>query len=487
MVIATRVRSLRRSAALLLTLAGTAALAQNPASAASMAHAASVSAAVDSQPPQRTSAVLFADAASGQENAGSTQSAQTPPSGQPPTVTLQDALERAKINSATFRAAVTDRGLARQDIVQARAALLPGVSYATSYLYTQGNGSPSGRFIANNGVHEYLAQGNAHQTLGLTPIADFQRVTAAEALAKAKLEIATRGLVVTVVDSYYNLVVSARKRANTQSAYDEAQQFLDLSRMLERGGEVAHSDVIKAQLQANDRQLSLQEAQLAEQKARLGLAVLLFPNFSQDFTVVDDLRFAPPLPLFAEAQQLAEKNNVDLKAAALALKVASHEVTAAFGAHLPSLTLDYWYGIDANHFAVSSFGIRNLGYAAQATLNVPVFNWGALQSKVKQAELRRAFAQVELTEAQRVAVANLNGFYAEAATARSELDQLRESAELAAESLRLTNLRYKAGEATALEVVDAQNSLILSRNAYDDGEARYRMAIARLQTLTGSF
>jgi outer membrane protein TolC len=53
--------------------------------------------------------------------------------------------------------------------------------------------------------------------------------------------------------------------------------------------------------------------------------------------------------------------------------------------------------------------------------------------------------------------------------------------------LRLTNLRYQAGESTVLEIVDAQNTLTLARNAFDDGQARYRVALANLQTLTGSF
>ncbi len=402
-------------------------------------------------------------------------------------LTLQDALQRARANSAQFQAAATDHALAREERVQARAALLPSVNYTTSYLYTEGNGTPSGRFIANNAVHEYIAQGNARQVVGLAPVADFRRATAAEALARAKAEIAARGLVVTVVEAYYDATVSGRKRANTQAAADEAQQFLAISRQLESGGEVAHSDVIKAQLQANDRQRDLREAQLAEQKARLALAVLIFPNYTQDFTVVDDLRFPPPLPSFAEAQALAQRNNADVNAAVRALEVANNEVTVARAGHLPSLALDYWYGIDATRFAVRTDGIRNLGYAAAATLNLPVFSWGATQSKVKQAELRRRLARVELTQTQREAVANLNAFYAEADAARAGIVLLRDSAELAAEGLRLANLRYQGGEATALEVVDAQNSLVQARNAYDDGEARYRIALARLQTLTGSF
>jgi outer membrane protein TolC len=101
--------------------------------------------------------------------------------------------------------------------------------------------------------------------------------------------------------------------------------------------------------------------------------------------------------------------------------------------------------------------------------------------------LRRQQAQRELSATQRQLLANLQAFYGEAETARNELDTLRESAELAEQSLRLTTLRYQAGEVSVLEVVDAQNTLITARGAYDDGEARYRVALANLQTLTGSF
>ena len=113
-----------------------------------------------------------------------------------------------------------------------------------------------------------------------------------------------------------------------------------------------------------------------------------------------------------------------------ALEVANHEVTVARAGHLPTLVLDYFYGIDANHFAVSTDSIRNLGYSATATLNIPVWHWGAIESKVKQAELQRHQAQVELSAAQRQAIADLQSFYAEAETGREQLDTLRNSAEL---------------------------------------------------------
>ena len=403
------------------------------------------------------------------------------------TLTLEDALTRAKANSPQFQAALTQLGLAREDRVQARAMLLPDVNYTNSFIYTQGNGA-TGIYIANNGVHEYISQGVAHEALGFGSVADYRRAKAAQALAKARAEIAARGLVVTVVQSFYGLLVAQEKTLNTARATDEAQHFLDLSKKLEAGGEVAHSDVIKAEIQANDAQRQLQETKLAEQNARLALAVLLFPNFFQDFALLNDLSEPPALPARSVVEQMAQNNNPELHAALSALMVANKQVTVARSGHLPSLTVDMFYGIDANQFATEDRnGFRNLGYAGAATLNIPIFSWGATQSKVKQAGLQRHQAQVELSFAQRQALADFQSFYAEADTALGQIATLHSSADLAAESLRLTNLRYQAGEATALEVVDAQNTLTLARNAYHDGEARYRLALANLQTLTGTF
>jgi outer membrane protein TolC len=405
----------------------------------------------------------------------------------PLTITLLDALERARANDPSFHSALTDLGVAREDRVQSRAGLLPSVSYNNSFIYTEGSGQPAGRFVANNGVHEYISQANVHQSVSLSNMADYRRSSAAWAQARAKAEIATRGLVVTVTQAYYGLVVAQRKYATAQRASTEADRFQKISQKLENGGEVAHADVVKANIQAQQQRRDLQEAQLDMGRSRLDLAVLIFADWNQNFSVVDDLQTPEPLPGFADVEVAGKKNNPELRAALAAFSVANHQVTAAWGGLLPSLSVDYFYGIDSNHFAIRTDGVRNLGYSAVASLQIPIFNWGGDRSKLKQAELRRDQARIELTHEQRLLLSHLQQFYDEASTARSEMDSLSSSAEMAAESLRLTNLRYQAGESTVLEIVDAQNTLTLARNAFDDGQARYRVALANLQTLTGSF
>src|SRR5690242_12117142 len=400
-------------------------------------------------------------------------------------LTLQDALARARKNSVAFQSALTDSAIARQDRFQAAGALLPSVNYNNTAWYTQGKGG-NPIFIANNGVHEYLSQGNIHESIGLADVAGFRRTSALAAAAKARAEIASRGLVVTVVQDYYSVAAAQQKVASAQKAADEGDRFLKLTQELEHGGEVAHSDVIKAELQATERRRGLQEAQLGLLNARLDLAVLIFPDFNENFEVTDDLHAPAPLPTLGEVQQQAAHDNPDVRAALENARAAGFDVTGARAGYLPSLSADYWYGIDAPQFAVNGpGGVSNLGSSAAATLNIPIWNWGTTQSRIKQAELRRDQANRELSLAQRRLLAEIKSLYSEAETALNELGGLERSAQLAEESLRLTTLRYKGGEATVLEVVDAQTTYAQSSAAYQDGAVRYRVALANLQTLTG--
>jgi outer membrane protein len=418
----------------------------------------------------------------------------------PAVVTLQDALDRAKQNDMQFRSAVADADVAREERVQARSALLPAVSYTTQYLGnspTPDNVNPNGRFVSLDGVKMYRAWGVVHQevspnVLMRTPL---RRAQAAEAAAQAKLEVAERGLGVTVTRNYYALVVAQRKYATAQQSAQQAQRFFTATQDQQRAGQVARSDVIKAEIQFQQQQQAFRDALLAMDNARLALAVLLFPTLNENFTVVDDLAAATALPPFPDVRSMAVRNNPDVRAADEALRAAGHDVRAAKNAFLPSIAFDGVYGIEANEFALHSrvaaqpeLGVLpNLGYFITVNLNVPVWDWGGLRSKLHQSETRQRQAEVTLTQTQRQLMSNLYSMYNEAIGAKAAVDNLQHVADLAAESLRLTTLRYQAGESTALEVVDAQNTLVQARNAMDDAQARYRVALAELQTLTGRF
>jgi len=443
----------------------------------------------------------FCGVGSAQANAqpDTTQSA---PNAAPVAITLAEALKRAEANEPNFATALANNKVARLDKSIARAALLPSARFAGQGLYVQPNGlrDAGGEGVVNTNPkfvsadarpREYIAQGVIDETLSLGSVAGVRLANAKAAIAEAELEIARRGLVATVTGLYYEVAAANHKLAIAQQAEKEAADFTTLTGQREQAREAAHADTIKAQLQQQQRERELADAKLNADKASLELAVLLFPDPRTPYTV--DVPDSPaPLAPRETVNGLAARNNAELKSALATLSASSADVLAARGAYLPTVGFNYIYGIDANEFAANGpltpegTRARNLGYSAAVTVNLPVWDWLSTERKMKQSQIKREAAQVALTATQRRLIAQLDETYAEAEVARGQVASLDASVATAAESLRLTKLRYTGGEATVLEVVDAQTAYLAAQNAREDGRVRYQTALSQLQTLTGT-
>lgn len=413
----------------------------------------------------------------------------------PASISLAEAIHRAEQNEPIFAGAVAAQKSAAIDRYLAKSALLPSVLYHNQVLYTQSNrptalaaqtGSQSSPiFIANNAIHEYTSQASVTETVGLKGIADARVAAANAARASAELEVARRGLASAVVALYYSVSASGQKQQLYQEGLNEAQAFTSLTEKREAAREVAHADVVKAQLQMQQRQRDLSDATVAAQRARLELGVLLFPDPGTEYRTEAPANDILP-PNWDEVSRLASIRNPEIASALADLKATEASVTSAKAAYLPDLGLNFSYGIDAPQFAKNGpNGIRNLGYSISGTLDIPVWDWLSTQKRVRQSEIQRDAAKVRLTAAQRRLIATLQSAYAEALAAHNQLDLLDQSVRTAQESLRLTKLRYSAGESTALEIVDAQNAYLTAGTAQADGVVRYQTALAILQTLTG--
>src|ERR1035438_9526604 len=80
--------------------------------------------------------------------------------------------------------------------------------------------------------------------------------------------------------------------------------------------------------------------------------------------------------------------NPDMRAAQAAVEQQTHAIESARAALLPTLSFDYFFGINANQFALHDPDhANNLGSVAQAQLTVPLWTWGAARSKIRQAQI----------------------------------------------------------------------------------------------------
>lgn len=430
-----------------------------------------------------------------------------------PVITLDEAISRARVNEPAFVSAVAAQKNAALDRSIARSALLPNVVYHNQFLYTQpvrcpvtnticaenagiisSNSSASNpaissgapRFIANNAVHEYISQGTATETIGIQQFNALSRATAAEAVATAELEVARRGLVATVANLFYSTSTSTRRVTVAERAAREATDVTQLTQQREAAREVAHADVIKAQLDQQQRERDLTDARLNADKARLELGVLLFPDPRTPYTLNVPTGI-PAVPPRSDVEAALAKRNPELQSAIAGMHLADLTVTAAKAAYFPDLAFNYSYGIDASQFATHALdGSRNLGYSASVTLDIPVWDWFATRDRIRQSHINQTTARTVLTNTQRKLLATLEEDYAEAVAAHDQLASLNDSVATAAESLRLTRLSYQAGETTILTVVDAEHSLTAAEIAREDGIVRYETALANLQLLTGT-
>ena len=94
---------------------------------------------------------------------------------------------------------------------------------------------------------------------------------------------------------------------------------MKLTGQREQVREAAHADTVKAQLEQQKRDRELSDAKINADKARLELAVLLFPDPRTPYSIsVPDT----PAPLASrdDVNQLAAKNNAELKSALATLR-----------------------------------------------------------------------------------------------------------------------------------------------------------------------
>ena len=428
--------------------------------------------------------------------------ASPPGASAPVVITLNDAIRLAQASEPGYAAAKATSQSAALDRSIARASLLPSARLYNQDIYTQPNGlkaeggegvsTPNPKFVANDSrPREYIAQGIAEENLSVAGFAGVRHASAAAAMASAEQEIARRGLVVAITSMFYSSLAADRKLAVAEQARQEVADFTQLTTKREQAREVAHADVVKAQLVEQQRIRDAEDARLAAEKARLELGVILFSDPRTPYTLSAPAAEAP-LASKEDVEKAAAENNPELKSALAALAASQADVTAAWGAMLPNAVLSVNYGIDANEFAVNGpldpdgLKARNLGYSTSVTVNLPVWDWLSNQHKVKQSEIRRDVAKVALSNTQRRLIAQLDEAYSEAQAAHDQLASLDLSVAAAAESLRLTKLRYTGGEAMVLEVVDAETTYVSTADAREDGRVRYETARAELQAITGT-
>ena len=430
------------------------------------------------------------------ENQPSRQSQQTPPAyynypfgsetASKHTLSVEDAVNLALRNAASYQQSLLDERSAREDVRQARAAFFPTISAPLTYWGTtpstvrQPGDGLTFSFVSASAINESIGLISATGTIDLAGRlrATLHKTQALLSAAHAGALSSRRALVLATIDAYYGLALAREKRRIADERLALAEAFASLTETQVKRGEGEETDMLRARSAAQTHRDELEQARLAESVAMGQLRILTGVTFTTHIGVVRLTANVPARSDFLDYTEDLIGQRPELAQIEAEKRAAIEDRRAAKRELLPQLTYTLNGGFDAANFAPLG---RYAGGAAIISLDVPIFNFGASKSRATQAQLRaqsldlqRAFTHQQLKLE----------FYAARAGALSALDRIKETAAAAKSAqanLDLVFDRYRSKKSTLLEVIDAQSNYSATRLAYYQAISDYRSARARLE------
>ena len=356
-----------------------------------------------------------------------------------------------------------DLQLATERINAARAQL--AVTRSSLFPQVQGNGNFSGG-------KENTFQTN-YNFLTLTADAAFQldffgRLRRATEAARAQLlatEDARQTVLLTLVSDvasdYFTLLQLDLQLQITHDTVKTQQDSVKLTKLRVDHGVATKLDVLQAQqvLDTANAQIPDLERQIAQ--AENAISILL-GNYPQDVPRGRPLveQTLPPEVPPGLPSTLMERRP-DIREAEQNLVAANAEIGVAKAQFFPQVSLTgSGGGAFGRSSAFSSLMSSQLGiWSYGAQVNQPIFTGGALRGNLRLAESQHQQALI----AYRQAIQGAFGDASDALIGYQKFHQVRlrqeDSVADLQESVRLSNLRYKGGTTTYLEVLDGQRSL----------------------------
>ncbi len=400
-------------------------------------------------------------------------------------LTLDDCLKIALENHPRLKIYQTRINQRQESYNSAKALDYPVLSLSTSYdrlSYV----SPVKRQFLGDSNNDYQASLNIE-----SPIFTGGRITAEKEQARYSLNGARedyRGVELEVIHGvklvYYKLSIAEEMIAIRQDLSAKLNDFWGIAKELNQLMKTPREEVLlRIEVQLNNAEQELINAQTNVKilKELLFNAMGISPG-GQTQMEIQAINIVRQLPdaLSEENMDLDMSNNPDLLRLEQELKRARESVTLAQSEYSPQIKLRGSYGYEWATLPPErdtwSFGV---------VINLPLWDWGRINSKVKQATayLEEINATKEFAE-QKVSL-EVKSTYLDYQSSKQRAKIAYDSLAKASKSLSLFEQRYKDNTVASLDVLDAYQSYATARSNYAQAVLSMYLSQATLERLLG--
>lgn len=438
-------------------------------------------------------AVLAAAPAAAQsESSGSTQSPffgsvpQGQASGQPLTLTLKEALDRAlqfNLGLLLQEEAVQSAHGARW---RALSDLLPRVNgtigQRRQVINLEAFGFPAPDPIVGPFNTFDARVGVSQPILDLTALNNARAASFNERAAASGVKSARELVVLVAVNLYLETVTAASRVEVVKAQQDTAEALERQAQNLKTSGLVAGIDVLRAQVQVQTQRQRRIVADNALEKAKLRLARAIGVPPGQTLTLTDAVPYAPLAEVSLEkALADAYAQRADYLAAKDRVAAAEASARAATMEYLPTLRVDADYGTIGQ-----TTGSAHPTYAIAATVRVPIFEGGRTIGRRLEADAQARQRRAELDDLRGRIDMDVRDALLDLEAAAKQVEVADTTNTLAGQQLTQARNRFAAGVAGNLEVTQAQEAVAAAADQHIDALYRHNLAKASLARAVGA-
>ena len=403
---------------------------------------------------------------------------------------ILDVYKTAKDNDAVLGAANASFAASKELVPQARSLLLPSIGGQVNTSKTNRDillrGQPAlGETYNDNGWNAQLRQ-------PVLNLASWYTLGSAKSSVKAasmQLEAESQDLIVRVIEAYLNILRTKDRLDTTSAEVTAVQRQLEQVQQRFEVGLVAITDVLESQAVYDSTVVRRIQAESDHDISFETLITLTGRSYDQLARLSQTLPIVDPNPKDEEEWvTTALRSNLGIKAAAAQLAAARSNVRARRSDHLPTIDATATYA-DSVTGGQNFFGgagdttTENTVYAL--SLTVPLYQGGAVRSKVREANARVVQSQEQLLNQKRTVTRNTRNLFKSVATDVVRVEARLKAIRSSQSALEATETGYEVGTRNIVDVLQAQQRLFSTQFDYADSRYNYVVNLMRLKQATG--
>lgn len=182
-----------------------------------------------------------------------------------------------------------------------------------------------------------------------------------------------------------------------------------------------------------------------------------------------------------QAIAIAQKYRWELIQADYNVKVANEALRVAKAGYFPTISVGGGYNWNDDDFA----GFKHQGWTVRGGLTWNLWDGGATQARVKEAEAGIKQAEENLLKSRESVELEVRQDYLDILAAREQIRATEASVAQAEEAYKIATVRYASGVGINLDVLDAQLQLNTARTNYITALYNYNVDLATLENAMG--